>query len=63
MLAIETAYNAGDAEISDNILRCPECKSIRLIKSGKGWSGRTRVQRYQCKDCGRMVLVPIGVVK
>jgi len=36
-------------------LKCPECDSVKLIKVGKGWSGRTKVQRYQCKDCGRIV--------
>lgn len=40
--------------------QCPECGSTRLIKFGKVWSGRTKVQRWQCKDCGRIVTVPLS---
>jgi len=39
----------------DEVMQCPECKGMNLIKAGKSWSGRTKVQRYQCKDCGRII--------
>lgn len=34
-------------------LACPECKSKRIAKDGVVWSGRKKVQRYRCAECGR----------
>jgi transposase-like protein len=37
---------------------CPECNSANLIKNGLTWVARTKVQRYQCLDCGRITHKP-----
>lgn len=44
----------GDSMImvDDHIVLCPECGG-KMYKVGKVWSGRKRVQRYQCPACGR----------
>lgn len=39
-------------------MKCPECGSIRVVKSGKIWSGRHKVQRYTCQHCGRTTIKP-----
>jgi len=36
------------------MLECPECKSTNLIKSGKAWRLRTKIQRWRCSKCGRI---------
>lgn len=44
---------------------CPECKSSNLIKFGKKWhknketGKREQVIQYQCKDCGRITILPL----
>lgn len=41
-------------------LLCPECgREGHLIKSGWKWSGRHKVQRYQCLTCGRATTAPV----
>ncbi len=40
-------------------MECPECKSKNTIKAGMSWSGRTKVQRHQCQDCGRLFTTQI----
>ena len=35
------------------------CGHTEYIKSGKAWSGRHRVQRYQCQVCGRVTSIRI----
>jgi len=49
-------------------LKCPECFEIALTKNGKRWvrrnGVRTRVQQYQCQECGRITINPAnGQVK
>jgi transposase-like protein len=45
-------------------MRCPECRSTRLVKFGKKFARnpetgrRHRVQQYQCKNCGRITIYP-----
>jgi len=34
--------------------KCPDCGG-ETVRYGVVWSGRRRVQRYICKDCGRLV--------
>jgi hypothetical protein len=39
---------------------CPECLKIRHIevvmgKAGRGWAGRKKRQKWQCKVCGKVV--------
>jgi len=33
---------------------CSEC-NIPMGKSGMGWSGRRKVQRYHCSSCGKVI--------
>ncbi len=44
--------------------KCPECGSEKLIKHGIRFAGRkgnrAKVQQYQCRDCGRITVKPIG---
>jgi transposase-like protein len=40
------------------MLECPECKSTQLVKSGKAWRNRIKVQRYRCLKCGRVFTEP-----
>ena len=41
-------------------LKCEVCKKpTDFIKAGKAWSGRHRVQRYQCQECGHITSVRI----
>jgi len=35
---------------------CPECSTV-MMKAGKAWSGRTKVQRFKCPACGRTTIV------
>ena len=34
--------------------KCPDCGG-KTVRYGVVWSGRRRMQRYLCKDCGRLV--------
>lgn len=36
-------------------VNCPECRA-KMHKIGKVWSGRNRVQRYRCPNCGRTTI-------
>ncbi|MFC1942345.1 hypothetical protein ACFLWU_03910 [Chloroflexota bacterium] len=40
-------------------LTCPECGSRNLMKQGVIWSGRSKVQQYGGKDCGRNTIHPL----
>lgn len=40
-------------------LLCPECLSDNLSHIQTIWSGKTRKERYQCQDCGRVTVNPI----
>ena len=31
----------------------PSCCNKPMHKAGKGWSGRNRIQRFRCNQCGR----------
>lgn len=35
--------------------KCPDCNS-KMHKAGKTWSGRVKVQRYRCNQCGRTTI-------
>jgi len=35
---------------------CPDCGHT-MHKSGFVWSGRTKVQRWKCNQCGRTTIV------
>ena len=35
-------------------MKCPECKSANMAKAGKTWRGRKLIQRWRCKNCGRI---------
>lgn len=40
--------------------QCPECKAKgKMVKAGLKWSGRNRVQRFLCNNCGLMTINPI----
>jgi uncharacterized OB-fold protein len=45
---------------------CPDCKSVNLSNSGMVWRKcngiRTKVQRKQCNDCGRIFVPPESLV-
>jgi transposase-like protein len=43
-------------------LSCPECNSNEIIKAGCGWSGRYKVQKYLCKNCGRIFGVKLNTL-
>jgi DNA-directed RNA polymerase subunit RPC12/RpoP len=55
--------DGGVLELYDGELVCDECGSRNLTKAGhnswriveKNPSMRVKVQRYQCKDCGKFV--------
>ena len=34
--------------------KCPEC-GHEMMKSGMVWSGRHKVRRWKCNNCGRSV--------
>lgn len=38
---------------------CPECSSNDLVKQGVIWSGRSKVQQWRCKSCGRNTIHPV----
>ena len=40
---------------------CPECGSGELVKQGVIWSGRSKVQQWRCKSCGRNTIHPVEV--
>lgn len=40
-------------------VNCPECKA-KMHRMGKVWSGRNRVQRYKCPNCGRTTIITGG---
>ena len=44
-------------------IHCPECHGTNLVKQGVIWSGRTEVQQYRCKDCGRNTVKPVEAIK
>ena len=45
-------------------LRCPECNSLLLRKSGKKPSvGGKLAQRYECYECGTVTIYPKGLKK
>ena len=39
-------------------MKCPNCNSTRLVKSGKVWSGKHKRQRYLCLHCGTNTIKP-----
>ena len=39
------------------VIKCTDCNSDNVIKAGFDWKDRKRVQRYRCKNCGK-VFVP-----
>ncbi len=41
--------------VSDDVVLCPDCGE-KMHKAGMAWSGRNKVQRYQCPKCGRKAL-------
>lgn len=47
---------------SESKIRCPECKSVRVIKNGTIMSvkkrKKTRVQTYRCLNCERRFREP-----
>lgn len=48
----------------NNEVRCTECGSSNYIKAGLGWRNREKnVQRYRCKDCGKVFVLKNGKVK
>lgn len=44
--------------MSNNKLICPECGSNDIVKQGVIWSGRSKVQQWRCKSCGRNTIHP-----
>ena len=40
-------------------LICLECGSDELVKQGMIWSGRSKVQQWRCKSCGRNTIKPV----
>jgi len=41
-------------------LKCPKCKSTKLVKAGRVWSGGKKKQRYLCNNCGYVTTEPKG---
>jgi len=41
---------------------CPEC-GHKLTPSGYAWSGRNKVKRWRCMECGRTTILPKGCTK
>lgn len=42
-------------------IRCTKCGSDNWIKAGWGWrKGKKDVQRYRCKNCGRIFVLSNG---
>lgn len=43
-------------------MRCPECRSERVVKNGKAivWKARKKhiIQQYRCNSCGRQFRQP-----
>jgi transposase-like protein len=39
-------------------MKCPKCKSVRLVKAGIVWSGHNKRQRYVCLDCHSTTIKP-----
>lgn len=35
-------------------VKCNECESENVVKAGFVWRKRKKVQRYRCKDCGKV---------
>lgn len=42
-------------QVDETVVLCPEC-GAKMIKAGRVWSGRSKVQRYQCLACGRKAI-------
>jgi len=34
--------------------QCPDCEKP-MMRSGYGWSGKNRVQRWKCGHCGKAI--------
>lgn len=47
----------------ETILACPECGSTEIIKQGLVWSGRSKLQQWRCKHCGRNTVRPLVIDK
>jgi len=41
-------------------VKCPECGSTHVIRSGYSVTRQGRKQRLQCRECGRTFLAPEG---
>ncbi len=39
-------------------IKCPECQSEKVIKSGFRWVTRKKVQQYRCNGCGKLFAPP-----
>jgi len=55
MPGAQTLLRSGD------MIKCPECKSIKRKKFGFRWGKlangkRVKKQQYQCNDCGRIYI-------
>ena len=45
-------------------VKCTECNSIDVTKAGLGWRSRVKnVQRYRCKQCGKVFVIKNGKAK
>jgi hypothetical protein len=42
-------------------LRCPNCKELRLNKTGFQWSGHNQRQRYICRNCHLITIKPESI--
>lgn len=60
MVYIYIDMTQGVIEMQDK-LACPECGRTNLVKQGIVWSGRTKMQQYHYKGCGRNIVYPIIV--
>lgn len=36
------------------VTQCNECGSENVVKAGFAWRNRKKVQRFRCKDCGKV---------
>jgi DNA polymerase elongation subunit (family B) len=44
--------NHPNLTVLQDLTGCPNCASTHLQKRGIGFSNKTKLQRYQCMDCG-----------
>ncbi len=46
---------------------CPECLAkglkIKMHKAGLVWSGRKKIQRHRCPNCGRTTTISINKIE